>query len=668
MTAFERGALTRARSLAAICVLAVASWTCGARAQEPTGLEIADTTFAEQPLRAPISYFTTYDLNVSRSTWTQMLSYNHSGKRVTFGADGTTNVLTPVRGLETEGKDASIAGRLNVRATARWLWSLDGLFDTSSNEDARSSTKRRQNKVQLRTSYSATILPGLSGTALAFSELQREQGLSRKTIPGPAPSEPDTVGRDSTYTSGRRDGVSGTLRWTPEPWLEVTGLGTGNWNDFKTETWERRYFPVDSGGGSDLSREILRTYEIPTGDRRFETTASYRGVPKTLLRTSLRSRSGTQTMYVFAKSNLDRLSWYDRSANVRLEHTPMPGGGVVLEGSFGQVFREYVIQPNFNTLARTASGSANLFLYQPSGRVTAGFQLNRVENTRQELQNGTVINRAMNAGGARRITDRFWLEGAGTLSLFSRRYEDPKADRDDFRGYANVGGGYRVSSLCSTAVHFSVTRAHAVAIDRTASGNNNVQTSYQMDALLRLQITRTFQILQNYQINSNYFIYDFDFQEGRNTLSRIRRIDTVLSDSLFDFASLRVTHNFFTQDLGSYAPEFEGGPRKYLVTQEFFIQNLGVTLGVRPVPGIVLSATQILGNTRNYTYSPSRATSTRNRWTLNLGAHVDRTLPGDLVLQGSIQRIGEYTEVEDNLPVRDQVDYWLAGASLQKYF
>jgi hypothetical protein len=651
----------RAAVLAGLCFALVLAAPTQGRAQDTAeNWEIPDTVFAEQP-HAPINYFTSYDLNVSRSVWMQSLSYYRSGKRVSFGADAGMNVLQPVRGLETEGKDGSITGRLNVRATQQWLWSLDGLFDMSSNEDPRSSTKRRQNKVQLRTQYSATLLRGLSGTALAFTELQQEQGLSQKTLP------PDTLARDSTYTSGRRDGVSGNLRWAPKSWLNVNALGAGNWNHLSTETRQRKFLPLVTGGSS-LVQDSLDVSETPTGDERYEVTALYTGIPKTTVTTFARSRTGTQTMYAFTRRGLDTLSWYDRTANLKIEHLAMPGGQLVLEGTISQAFREYQLQRNFNSLGRTQTGRANFFVYRPVSRVIAGFELSRVQNDRQITQNGLVINRAMNASGARKITNRLWLEGSGTLSLFSRRYDNPVSDRDDLRGYANAGGGYLVSSRCSTAVHFSVTRAHAVAVDAVASGENNVQTSYQMDASLRLQVSRTFQILQNYQINANYFIYDFDFQEDRNSLTRIRRIDTVLTDSLFDFAILRLTHNFFAQDRGSYSRSEEDGQRKYGVSQESYLQNLSITLGVSPWRGIVLTATQSLGNSRNYFYTPVSTTTNRNRWNLNLGAKIDRTLPGDLVLQGTIQHIGEYTEADENLPRRDDLDYWLAGASLQKDF
>ena len=263
------------------------------------------------------------------------------------------------------------------------------------------------------------------------------------------------------------------------------------------------------------------------------------------------------------------------------------------------------------------------------------------------------------------MSRRLWLDGTGSVSLFTRQYEDPKSDKDDVRGYLNAGGGYLVSQRCSTAVHFSVNRSHAVAIAFESSGGNNVQTTYQMDALVKLQASPTFSIYQNYQLNANYLIYDYD--EKRNTLNRIRRIDTTLLDSLFSFATIRLTHNFFFQDRGAYRRASEDEPREYSVDQESYAQNLSIAVAIRLMNGVIAGATQSLGNTRNFFPSPGLNTN-RNRWNLNVGLTVDRQLPGELTLNGVVQRIGEYTERPGPQPPLDVVDYWLAGITLMKDF
>jgi hypothetical protein len=348
-----------------------------------------------------------------------------------------------------------------------------------------------------------------------------------------------------------------------------------------------------------------------------------------------------------------------------METSLFTGSQFTLDANLGRSDREYNLQTNLNSLVHTGTIDANFGVYKTESRATLGFHLGRTQNERQITQNGKVIDRAVTAGGAKRVSSRLWLDGNGSLSLFSRQYDDKVSDRDDVRGFGSLGGGYRVSSRCTTTVHFSATRAHAVAIDPSASGGNNVQSTYQMDATLRLLITPTFTIFQNYSLNASYQIFDYD--EPRNTLTRIRRIDTVLSDSLFSFGFIRLTHNFFFQDRGAYTADVEGGDRAYSVGQELYQQNLSATVGVRPFHGIVLTATQSLANTRSYIRTPALETN-RNRWNLNLGATVDRPLGGDMTLQGTLQRIDEYTELPNDLPPIDVVDYWIAGVQFTKDF
>ena len=53
---------------------------------------------------------------------------------------------------------------------------------------------------------------------------------------------------------------------------------------------------------------------------------------------------------------------------------------------------------------------------------------------------------------------------------------------------------------------------------------------------------------------------------------------------------------------------------------------------------------------------------------LNLGMDVTRSLPGAMSLQGSVQRIDEYTEGRDGGPILDPIGYWIAGVTFTKDF
>jgi hypothetical protein len=665
----------------------LATWISTATAQDAgdAGTVISDTTFVEKP-KEPIFYSTSYDQNISRGAWTQTLGYYHNAYRVAVGVDANMNTVQALRGLSSDGLDGNINGRLDLRATRQWIWSLNGTYNTASTTDTRSTSDRRQNSLQLRTQYSVNPSPRLSGIGILFTEVQEVQSLGSRTIPGSPLAVTDTTAmppdttyypthsqRDSSYTSGRRDGISGTLNWKPAVWLEMKGLGSGTYVNSKTRTVTRDFWALSPSEGAAVVGVARDTSDAPNGDRRFESSAIYTGLKRTSMTLAMKEQDGNQGYFLLAKRDQERLSYDYRSASFHLEHAPLPGAQVTLDGTLGRTLQQYVLQQNLNNLVHTRAAILNVILSKEKTRASFGFQLGRNRTDlpegnnggRQATQTGTIINRAMNLGGARRITRRLWLDATGSVSLYSRAYDDKVSDRDDVRGYVNAGGGYSISQRCSTAVHFSTNRGHTVAIDPGASAGNNVQSTYQMAALLHIRVSDSFTIHQDYSINANYIIYDF--VEARNSLTRIRRIDTYLSDSLFSFGFIRLTHNFYYQDHGSYTLDAQVNVRTYSIAERDYLQNVGVTIGVRPFRGITLSATQSLANSRNYLPMPKDNTK-RNHLNLNLGAVVDRELPGDMTLQGSIQHIGEYTESPGILPPKDVVDYWLAGVNFTKAF
>ena len=669
-----------ARLLLALVMLALPAraWVQTAQAQTGAGgLEVADSVFVEKPAE-PIVYTTTYDRSVSSGTWSQFLSYYHNSNHATFGIDANVNTLQAVRGLQSNGSDGSFTGRINLRATNRWIWSVDGTFMMFSNSDDLSSTDRRQNRLQARTQYTLSPVSQLTGVAILFSEFQEEQSLGARSLPGNPFMVVDSTGspfdttlyrahttRDSSYTSGRRDGVSGSLRWTPAASLEIKGNGSGTYLGSKTRTLTRDFYGLNPGDGATLRLDSLGVSKAPNGDRRFDSSVAFKGIPRTAMTLALNNTDGDQEYYLLTKRDQEHLSYGSRGGAFHVEHAPFPGAQITVDGAMSRSLREYILQKNLNSLVNSRTVTGTFMINKAESRASLGFQVGRTRNDRQVTQNGRVINRAMNVGAATRATRRLWLDGNGSVTLYSRIYDDRISDRDDVRGYVNAGGGYAVSPRCSTSVHFSTNRSHIVAVDAGSSGGNNIQTTYQMDALLNLRVSKTISIVQNYQINANYLIYDYD--EPRNTLTRIRRIDTTLSDSFFTFGFIKLTHNFFFQDRGAYSRDAGQDVRTYSVAQQLYQQNVGVTLGVRPAPGISLSATQSLANTRNYFPSGGQSTN-RNRWNLNVSGVVDRDLPGDMSLHGSVQHIGEYTEKPSYLPSAEVVDYWLAGATFTKSF
>jgi hypothetical protein len=622
---------------------------------------IPDSVFVQKQ-RAPIPYMTNYDRNLSRGAWLQSLSYGLQTRRIVFNASGSATTVDGLRGLSTDGLEAGVQGSLTYRATRRWLWALDGTFASVSQDDDRSSTDQTRNRLQLRTQYTVNPIRNVTASALVFGELQQSQSLGDQNIPNTVYAK--HAGRDSSHTSGTKSGASGNFTWRPVKTLEVRSSAGMNRFRQVTNTLRRDLF-IDGPGGADSTADSTTTSKTPNADERFESSFRFTGVRGLDATLVAKGSESDQEYYVLVRRGTERASYARKSLGLTATHAVSPALLFQLGASAGQSSRTFELQTNLRGRQRTLSGGAGVNLNRLDSRASARFDVGRSENDQQQSQNGTTISRTLNVSGMRRISRRLWMDVNGAASLLSRSYVDNAGDRDDARGYANVGGGYLVSPRCSTAVHFSVNRTHAVAIQAPSSGLNNVQTVYQMDANLKLRVTNTFTVTQFYLLNANYFIYDYD--EQRNSLTRIRRIDTILADSLFQFAFLRLNHNFFFQDRGAYTRPSEGADRTYRVAQESYAQNLSVTVGVSPLGGVTFLATQSLSNTRNY-FPNAALNSNRNRWNLNLGMDVTRSLPGAMSIQGSVQRIDEYTEGRDGGPVLDPIGYWIAGVTFTKDF
>jgi hypothetical protein len=235
------------------------------------------------------------------------------------------------------------------------------------------------------------------------------------------------------------------------------------------------------------------------------------------------------------------------------------------------------------------------------------------------------------------------------------------------RTSVNVGGGYRVSPACSTTVHFSATRGHSVFVDPSASATNSVQSTYQMNATLRLRLSDNFWVNQNYLLSADYRIYDFAKSENQNVLNRARRIDTDMIDTVFSFAFVRLTHNFIFRDQGAYSREAGETERKYRVSVETYDQTLAATVGIALARGVRLVGTQSLLNQRNR-FLVSDETTLRNRWNLTGALEVERALGRDAELKGAVRHIGSYDErMMTDAPTNEE-NYWIAGVTFQKRF
>src|SRR5262245_21481750 len=248
--------MNHARSVlwAAIAISMFLASPGNAHAQDVTPT-VPDTTFIPRS-HEPISYYTSYDRNVSRASWLQTLSYAHNAKRVAFNLSASAITSSALQGLKSDGLDGDINGSVNLRATNNWTWALDGRFGINSNNDQLSSTDRRQNKLQIRTQYQFSPLRNVSAMGLVFEEFQKDQSVGDRTIPvAPQTGFKSHAGTDSSYTSGRRDGASGTITWKPVAWLEIGGTGGLTSINTTTNTVQREFFHALNVGVADSVAE-----------------------------------------------------------------------------------------------------------------------------------------------------------------------------------------------------------------------------------------------------------------------------------------------------------------------------------------------------------------------------------------------------------------------------
>ena len=639
-----------------------------ARAQTTEGtIGTPDTVFTAST-RTPISYITSYDRDVSTGTWSQSLSYSFFRTRVALSTSGNYSTVEQVGRPGLGAGSGSFSGRLDLQATKNWIVSADGRFNKASSRDIVSESNQRQNRLKVSTQYSLAPWKALGVRAVLSSEFQEDHSLALRP-PGQgiarvlANGDTFYVARDSTLTSGRQDGLDGQVDWKPKPWLRM--LTTASGNRIRPTTTSHL---GGSGAGSSLFEH--RTEKVrgiaPNDNYQYQSKTTYNGPRGLLTWLSLSRARSDQAYYDRTALRQEIFSSDRRGADLHLEEPLVRGMVISLDGGLSRFLGQYLFRNTRNSLLSSKTGKASLN-YNPSAASRAGldFEVDYHRNSRQQNGNGTNVSRFLQATGGHRVTRRLSLDAVATASLTSFQYVDSVLDQDNGRGYVNVGGGYQVSDRCSTLVHFSVSRGHSVAIDPSRSSGNNVQATYQMDASMRLGVTSRLSINQVYLLNALYQIYDAPSAESKNVLSRIRRIDTYMSDSLFQFATIQLIHNFLSRDFGSFSRPAGESQRLYRIFSTTYVQTVSATLNIKPVTGVSMFVTQSLSNTR---IASTGGTTLNNRWNLALGATIARTILGDASLNGTVQHIGAYDE--RNLPTdpMNEQDDWIAGVTFVKDF
>jgi len=277
-------------ALAAIAVfLAAAAAPSQARAQATSAPPDSVALIAEPPRPTPPTYDTSYDRDVSTGTWTQTLTYAVVRNRLTVGATGSSTTLEFPRSPGLGGRNGSFGGVLSYHASQRWLWSLSGTYNRVASTDVVSETSQRQNRLKISTQYNLNPWRTMSLMAAVSSELQQDHGLTvrplgqeRVRLLTRYDAAGDSVGvdsifvhdqRDSTYMSGRQDGASALMKWSPKNWLQVEGDASGTRVDPVTTTALRDF--ARAVNGSPVEVADRSRFESPNSSEAYLSKLTY---------------------------------------------------------------------------------------------------------------------------------------------------------------------------------------------------------------------------------------------------------------------------------------------------------------------------------------------------------------------------------------------------------
>lgn len=651
-----------------VVLIALSAVPAHAQDEDLSGLVVPDSLFESQSLPGP-EYTTVYDRDNTRSNWTQTLTYSRISKRVAMSASGDVSTQE-LSGFENKSTFGSFIGRLSTRLTRRWLVSMDGRYNMNSTTDGTRDTDTRRNRLQFKTQYTINPLPDLYLVGSLSSEFRREHDLAerqslRQSFGDSGVVDTLRVQRDSSFTTGRQDGFLGQMSWKVKRWLSVSGSAAAS-RVRPTQSSLIRDFthPQDGLGGGTVTATSERTRE-PTDNAVYTSKISFTKIRGTILDVNLQKSALDQSTFDKQLRGQERASFDRNSGSFRLQSSIRRKYLFVVDGALIRSERQYLLRTNYTSLVRTRQMSSLASYNDSSTRFSTMFSVSRTRSELQATGNGVILNRQLNANAYRKVSGRLALDATASASLQTSKYVDDRNDQDVARTSVNVGGGYRVSSACSTTVHFSATRGHSVFIDPTASSTNAVQTTYQMNATMRLRLSRTFWLNQGYLLSADYRI--FDFTEDQNFLNRVRRIDTDVIDTVFSFAYVRLTHNFLFRDQGTYSRDVGESSREYSVSVETYDQTLGASVGIAVARGIRVLASQSLLNQRNR-FLANNSRTLRNRWNLTVGVEIERPVWDGAEVRGAIRHIGSYDEQQlPNLPNNEEA-YWIAGVTFHKQF
>ncbi len=643
-------------------ILFAAAGVLPARAQDAT---VAEPDPSLKPLST--TYGTSYDRDRSRALWSQSISIGSYTKHATFNAGGT---VTTQDYLTSNSKSTmgSLNGMLSFNVTRRLAAILTGSYGMNSSRDGLSGLDNRDNRLNAKAQYNY-IGPRGSVRADVYTEFEQKHDRGRSDgvkfsddFDDPDRVDSTLVHRDSSYTSSRMDGVSGEYQWSPRPWLRLIGTAQGYRTHPTITSTSRTFLHARDSTSFGYVQESVERSQNPTGNTDFNQTVSFTKLRLTTINVSGQRRRLAQSYYDKQRAAQEDAEFETNAGTLHFDTAIVRRFSLYTDATLTRRLNVFTLNRNRTQLARDQKLFSSLTYADSSARATVTFQLDRSRTELNPSVSGLEVSRNLGGNGQVRTGRRLVLDAMASVSLLSNDFEKDQNDRDIQRTTLSVGGGYMLTPVCSTTVHFTRIGSHTVNLDPQVSSSNAQTTSYQMNATLQYLPNRNFSLRQSYVLSAEYRI--LDFAEVQNSLRRVRRIDTDVADTLLSVVIMRLTHNFVFQDQGTYARLGGNADRLYRIASRSYDQTLTATAGLKIAPGVTFLATQSLLNNRTYVLVSGTKT-TQNTWKLNIGLEARRSLDGGIGIIGAVRRIEEYVEGSNIIqPRRD----WVAGVSFQKVF
>ncbi|HET9950379.1 MAG TPA: hypothetical protein VFS09_01165 [Candidatus Eisenbacteria bacterium] len=663
-------------SLAALLAIGLAAIP-GARAQEEdeSAMVIPDSVFQLTP-RSPISYITQYTQDQSRNGWTQSLNYGRNFRSLAINVSGSSGTSEDILTYGSRNTNGDLFGRVDWRAAKGWIVSMNGRYSMSSIADGvrASNSEQRRNTLSFLTQYRLPLYQGASVTLAGNSDFQRNFDVRNgETTLGGTP-EVTRAQRDSFYTAGRSDGYRVQALLPAMRGLSFDGKLFGNRSRPMFTILQRVTTSDPSGAGA---YDSLSNVEKVASTFSLDGALNFDRIRATKM--SLRAKRSTleQPYADLSRLAIEEYSNTNDAYNLNLTAAPIPGLSFTGAASMNRTLREYAEKTNLNSLITSREASTGAAYSKPGTMAFVNLTMNRTRAERQASANGLTLTHLLTANFQQHVKGGLWLVGLGSASLNSYRYdieiEVPadtartfsKIDRDVVSAFGNVGMRFGITPRCSTAVGFSVSKVHNISLDSLTSKGNLATTIYQLNGALRLPLHRNLTIGQDYIFTATYRFFDFD--EVKNDLSRVFRIDTSMADTLFPFAFLRLDHHFYFFDRGDFRPQEPGGPEAYGVAQDQAQQTLEGTVGIRPRAGVTLMVKQSMTDTQNHDLV-NQTSQGGEQWNLSIGLEVNRSFWNGAGITGAVRREERYQTRSQLEGVQFKESHWLAGVTFQKEF